>query len=63
MPWENAKLTCRKLEAELISFRNRDLISLIYTATNKKILPGSMDKLTAWTSAHATDYSGCKKSI
>ncbi len=61
MPWKNARLTCREVKAELISFRHRDLISLIYTATNKKISPGKMDKLSAWTSAHATDYSGCKK--
>jgi hypothetical protein len=57
MPWERAKLTCRNLKAELISFRNRDLISLIYKATNRKQLPESNDKLSAWTSAHAPNLS------
>ena len=55
MPWENAKSTCRNLKAELISFRNRDLIPLIYTATNKNPSSGAVDKFTAWTSAHATN--------
>ncbi len=40
------------MKAELISFHNKDLISLMYTAT---------DRLTAWTSAHATDLSECKQ--
>jgi hypothetical protein len=58
MSWERAKLTCRNLNAELISFRSKDMISSIYSATNQQ---GSIDKLSAWTSAHATDLSGCKQ--
>ncbi len=60
MSWDTAKLTCRNVKAELISFRNTDMISLLSSATNKKQFSGSNNKLAAWTSARATDLSGCK---
>ena len=58
MTWNAAKLTCRDLQAELISFRNQNLVPAIYAATDKKAAAGTIQKYSAWTSARANDSSG-----
>jgi len=60
MSWGVAKSVCRNVQAELISFRHQNIISLIYNATSKIPPFGHVNKLTGWTSAHATGVSGCK---
>ena len=61
MPWHLAAATCRNMKAELISFLDKSIISLIYNATKKNKSPGTHTKLNAWTSARATSHSGGKQ--
>lgn len=53
MTWEQAKLTCRKQQAELISLKNQDIIPVLYNIMNEDV---------AWTSARTIDLSKCRKS-
>lgn len=59
MAWQAAKLTCENVKADLISFRHRNIIPLIYNITIKSGL-SAINGLRVWTSATAVDLSGCK---
>ena len=66
MSWKGAEATCRNVQAELISFRDRNIVSLLYKMTTnkgrKKRIPRVTitNQLGAWTSAHAVNLSGRK---
>ncbi|CAF1398745.1 unnamed protein product [Adineta steineri] len=56
---ENAKSICETKKADLISFRDRNILPLIYNITSKSTL--SVNKgLRVWTSATAVHLNGCK---
>ncbi len=60
MSWENAQSKCRSDKSELISFPNREKILLIYNGTYNKDNKDAIYRAIGWTSARATDLSGCK---
>ncbi|CAF2693029.1 unnamed protein product [Rotaria sp. Silwood2] len=57
MSWQGAEATCRNVKAELISFRDKSIIPLIYNASIKSQNMG-INALSAWTSARAINISG-----
>ena len=63
--WPVAASTCHDLQAELISFHDPSILSLIYQVTGnapgrKKRVPTIFDTIAGWTSARATQLNGCK---
>ncbi|CAF1124025.1 unnamed protein product [Rotaria sp. Silwood1] len=57
MSWQAAEATCRNVKAELISFRDKSIIPLIFNASIKNQHMG-ISTLSAWTSARAINVSG-----
>ena len=62
MSWKVAESTCRNVKAELISLRSKELIPLVYQATDKKQrrkrLTITSAKDVGWTSAHLIEKPG-----
>ncbi|CAF1009217.1 unnamed protein product [Rotaria sordida] len=57
MSWQGAEATCNNVKAELISFRDKSIIPLIYNASIKNSNM-EINTRSAWTSARAINLSG-----
>ena len=64
LSWIRAQLSCRNLQAELISLRDSSIIPLIYrirSTRRKKRATISDEQITFWTSARAIDLTNSRK--
>ncbi|CAF0872347.1 unnamed protein product [Adineta ricciae] len=52
--WNAAQATCKSDKANLVSFRHKDILPIIFALTRRGLL-ASKDDLRVWTSAHTDD--------
>ena len=52
--WNVAQATCKSVKADLVSFRHKDILPVIFALTYRGPLAAKND-LRVWTSAHTGD--------